>query len=67
MTDQEKAYIREIVRETIQELPCNKNDDRIGKIEQKVFNGFGTQISLQWAIIAGIFLTVITRWILAAI
>ena len=50
LTDEEKAYIHEIVREANQET-LNDHEKRIVCIEKKVFNGFGTSIAwLKWLI-----------------
>jgi len=40
LTDEEKAYIREIMNEAY--------DDRIKTIEQKLFNGIGSSITWLW-------------------
>jgi len=50
LSDEEKAYIREVVREANREILEN-HEERILSIEKKVFNGFGTSISwLKWLI-----------------
>ena len=46
MTSEEKAYIHEVVREVIRELPCEAREERIQKVERKIFNGFGTKINI---------------------
>jgi len=51
----EKAYIKEIAREVIRELPCKNNDERIKKCEQKLFNGMTTKINILF-IVYGIIL-----------
>lgn len=50
ITEKERAYIREIVREVIAELPCEKHAKRLGKIEIKVFNGFTLKINILYGL-----------------
>ena len=46
LTDEEKAYIEKIVRESLNVLPCVANSERVAMLERKVYNGFG--LSIQW-------------------
>ncbi len=36
MTDEQKAYIKEIVREVINGLPCHEHDDRLRDMEKEI-------------------------------
>lgn len=47
MKEEERAYIKEIVREVITEL---NHEKRIQEIERRVFNGFGLKINILYAI-----------------
>ena len=55
MKEEERAYIKEIVREVIVELD---HENRLRKIERRVLNGFGLKINILYmicmAILAGI-------------
>lgn len=47
-----KLYIKEVIEETIENLPCKNRDNRIRKVEQKVFNGYGTSIKILYGVYA---------------
>ena len=50
LTPAEKAYIKEIAREVVSELPCKVHGERLRKCEQKLFNGINTKINILFAI-----------------
>jgi len=56
MKEEERAYIKEIVREVMAEF---KHESRLKKVEQKVFNGFGLKINVLYAICMAILAGVI--------
>ena len=47
---QTKLYVKEIVEEAMENLPCKDNDDRVRKVEQKVFNGYGSNIKILYGL-----------------
>ena len=58
MKEEEKAYIKEIVREVMDSF-VQEYDSRLRKVEQKVFNGFGLKINILYAICLAILTGVI--------
>ncbi|MFW6120740.1 MAG: hypothetical protein ACOC80_07540 [Petrotogales bacterium] len=60
MKEEEKAYIREIVREAVKELkvefPCKENTKAISKMWTKLFNGLEAKLNVVIAVV-GILLT----------
>jgi len=49
MKDEEKIYVKDIVREAM-DMFEHAYGDRLRKVEQKVFNGFGLRINILFAI-----------------
>ena len=59
LSEAEKAYIKEIAREVVQELPCKPIEERVRKVEQKLTNGLNTKIN----ILFGLYTIIIGRMI----
>ena len=45
-----KLYVKEIVEETIESLPCDGRDSRLRDVEKKVFNGYGSNIKILYGL-----------------
>jgi len=56
MKEEEKSYIKEIVREVIKDLNL---EERMQKVERKVFNGFSIRINILYALCTAILAGVI--------